>query len=59
MQIIKLDATESTNTYLKNLMSSKELHDFTAVIADKQLLGRGQMGTVWRSEAGKNLTISF
>lgn len=58
MQIIKLNATESTNTYLKNLMYSGALPDFTAVIAERQLKGRGQMGTVWKSEAGKNLTFS-
>ena len=58
MQIIKLDATDSTNTYLKKLMHSKKLEDFTIVAANQQLNGRGQMGTKWESEPGKNLTFS-
>lgn len=56
--MIKLDATDSTNAYLKNLMLSEKPEDFTIVIANEQLNGRGQMGTQWESEAGKNLTFS-
>ncbi len=58
MLIVKLDATDSTNQYLKELMLSKDLEDFTVVSAEKQLQGRGQMGAKWESEPGKNLTIS-
>jgi len=58
MQRIKLDATDSTNAYLKKLMLSENLEDFTIVTANQQLNGRGQMGTQWESEAGKNLTFS-
>lgn len=58
MQIIKLNATESTNAYLKNLVLEKELDDFTIVVAKKQWNGRGQMGTKWEAEPGKNLTFS-
>ncbi|WP_299164718.1 biotin--[acetyl-CoA-carboxylase] ligase [uncultured Eudoraea sp.] len=58
MKRIKLDATDSTNTYLKKLMHSEKLEDFTIVSANQQLNGRGQMGTQWESEAGKNLTFS-
>ncbi|UII80545.1 biotin--[acetyl-CoA-carboxylase] ligase [Flagellimonas sp. CMM7] len=57
-QIIKLDATDSTNLYLKDLIQSKTLGDFTVVVAKSQLKGRGQMGTTWQSEDGKNLTFS-
>lgn len=39
-------------------MASENLRDLTVVVADEQLKGRGQMGTVWESEAGKNLTFS-
>lgn len=56
--MIKLDATDSTNAYLKNLMLSGKPEDFTVVCANEQLNGRGQMGTQWESEAGKNLTFS-
>lgn len=57
-QIIKLDATDSTNLYLKNLLSLTSLKDYTVVVTTNQRKGRGQMGTVWESEAGKNLTFS-
>lgn len=59
MNIIKLDATESTNAYLKNAMLSEVLDDFTVVTAKTQLKGRGQLGTTWQSESGKNLTFSL
>ncbi|MEM6864337.1 MAG: biotin--[acetyl-CoA-carboxylase] ligase [Bacteroidota bacterium] len=57
-QIIKLDATDSTNLYLKDLMLSSTPKDYTVVVTRKQLKGRGQMGTLWESEPGKNLTFS-
>lgn len=57
-QILKLDATDSTNLYLRNLLRSEDPVDYTVVMAKRQLKGRGQMGTVWESEAGKNLTFS-
>lgn len=57
-QIIKLDATDSTNLYLKGLLLSQELEDYTAVVAKKQHKGRGQMGTEWQSDDGKNLIFS-
>jgi BirA family biotin operon repressor/biotin-[acetyl-CoA-carboxylase] ligase len=58
MEMIKLDATDSTNTYLKNLMLRQAVKDFTVVQAYSQYAGRGQMGTSWTSEPGKNLTFS-
>ncbi|MGJ8733283.1 MAG: biotin--[acetyl-CoA-carboxylase] ligase [Cellulophaga sp.] len=58
MQIIKLNATNSTNEYLKELIVSTSLDDFTVVAAEKQIQGRGQMGTQWLAEPGKNLTFS-
>ncbi len=59
MQLIKLSATDSTNAYLKDLMFHNKLDDFTVVMAHTQLKGRGQMGTSWFSEPGKNLTFSI
>ncbi|WP_396637156.1 biotin--[acetyl-CoA-carboxylase] ligase [Maribacter sp. R77961] len=58
MQIIKLSATESTNTYLKELASVKNLADLTVVVTENQTKGRGQMNGLWESEQGKNLTFS-
>lgn len=57
-QLLKLDATDSTNQYLKDLLRSEKPSDYTVVIAERQLKGRGQMGTVWESEGRKNLTFS-
>lgn len=58
MEIIKLDATDSTNTHLKNLALLQVLGDFTVVLAHSQYAGRGQRGAEWTSEPGKNLTFS-
>lgn len=58
MYFIKINATESTNTYLKNLANEVNLENFTIVSANKQSNGKGQMGSIWLSEEGKNLTFS-
>ena len=58
MKLIKLNATDSTNDFLKQLASSQILENYTIVSTDDQLRGRGQMGSNWISEAGKNLTFS-
>ncbi|MEN8885079.1 MAG: biotin--[acetyl-CoA-carboxylase] ligase [Winogradskyella sp.] len=58
MYVIKLNAIDSTNAYLKDMVSAVLPKDFTVVIADNQTGGRGQMGTVWQTETGKNLTAS-
>ena len=59
MQIIKLDATESTNTYLKELSAKKDLQDFTIILTENQTSGRGQLNSKWESENSKNLTVSI
>ena len=58
MKLIKLDAIDSTNTFLKNLAVNVELDDFTVVSAKHQLSGKGQMGSEWVSEVNKNLMFS-
>lgn len=58
MYIIKLNAIDSTNSYLKAMASVNLPKDFTVVVADHQTQGRGQMGTTWQTEDGKNLTAS-
>lgn len=59
MNLIKLNATDSTNTYLKQLVRETSVPDQTVVITNHQLNGRGQMGNGWNSEAGKSLTFSM
>ncbi|HSD13539.1 MAG TPA: biotin--[acetyl-CoA-carboxylase] ligase [Flavobacterium sp.] len=58
MNIIKLDATSSTNDFLKTLLTKQFVENFTVVTAENQTSGRGQMGSIWEVESGKNLTFS-
>src|SRR3970282_291011 len=53
-----LDAIDSTNEFLKGLSNGQLLENFTVVTAENQTKGKGQMGSVWDSEVGKNLTMS-
>jgi BirA family transcriptional regulator, biotin operon repressor / biotin---[acetyl-CoA-carboxylase] ligase len=59
MNIIKLSAINSTNDYLKELLATRYVENFTVITTENQTGGRGQMGTVWAVEAGKNLTFSL
>ena len=59
MNIIKLNAIDSTNSYIKENAVKNNFESFTVVLAEKQTSGRGQLGTVWESEQGKNLTFSI
>ncbi|MNS09445.1 Bifunctional ligase/repressor BirA [compost metagenome] len=58
MKLIKLDAIDSTNEFLKGLSNKEELENFTVVTTENQTKGKGQMGSVWNSEVGKNLIMS-
>ena len=58
MKLIKLDAIDSTNEFLKGISSKEALDNFTVVTAENQTKGKGQMGSVWNSQAGKNLIMS-
>lgn len=59
MNIIKLSAINSTNDFLKDLLATSHVENFTVVVAEHQTAGRGQMGAQWSVEAGKNLTFSL
>ncbi len=58
MKIIKLDAIDSTNSFLKELAHNSPLEDYTIVVAKSQTSGRGQMNASWVSKPNKNLTFS-
>lgn len=58
MHIIKLNAIDSTNSYLKELSAKQTVPNFTVVVAENQTNGRGQRGENWEVEKGKNLTFS-
>lgn len=58
MKLIKLDAIDSTNDFLKGMSAKQELENYTVVTAENQTKGKGQMGSVWNSEKSKNLIMS-
>lgn len=58
MRLVKLGAIGSTNDFLKQMAASGSVENFTAVTAESQSDGRGQMGAKWHSESGKNLIMS-
>jgi BirA family biotin operon repressor/biotin-[acetyl-CoA-carboxylase] ligase len=58
MRIIKLNAIDSTNSYLRRLSNEENLEDYTIVTAEYQTHGKGQMGTIWSSESSRNLMFS-
>ncbi|KAB1154092.1 biotin--[acetyl-CoA-carboxylase] ligase [Flavobacterium luteum] len=58
MKVIKLDAIDSTNEFLKQLIGKQIVDNFTIVTANNQTKGKGQMGSVWNSEIGKNIIMS-
>jgi BirA family transcriptional regulator, biotin operon repressor / biotin---[acetyl-CoA-carboxylase] ligase len=59
MKLIKLDAIDSTNDFLKGISGLPETVNFTVVTAEMQSHGKGQMGQKWESESGKNLIMSI
>ena len=58
MKLIKLDAIDSTNDFLKGLSNNLSTENFTVVSAETQTKGKGQMGAIWISEPSKNLIMS-
>ena len=58
-KVIKFDAIDSTNKYLKKLYLKKSIQDRLLVITNNQFNGKGQKNNNWLSEPGKNLTFSF
>ena len=58
MKIIKVDAIDSTNTFLKDALRNNSINSATCVWAKTQTNGRGQREAKWNSEPGKNLTFS-
>ena len=59
MKIIKLDATDSTNAFLKRSCKLHDVDNFTVVVAQNQTEGKGQRDSKWETERGKNLTFSI
>lgn len=57
MKIVRLDSTDSTNSWIARNESS--LSSPTLVYCNDQTAGRGQKGNSWESEPGKNITASL
>jgi BirA family biotin operon repressor/biotin-[acetyl-CoA-carboxylase] ligase len=58
--LIKLSAVDSTNNFLKRMVSNSEpLPEGTVIMAENQYAGRGQSESSWLAEPGKNLTFSL
>lgn len=58
MRIIKVNAIDSTNSFLRKMCSEELVSDYTVIVTDEQTNGRGQMGTIWSSKKDKNLIFS-
>ena len=57
--LIKLNATRSTNDKVKMLIKSKKISPGDIVWAEYQYKGRGQYNNNWNSSRGKNLLVSL
>jgi BirA family transcriptional regulator, biotin operon repressor / biotin---[acetyl-CoA-carboxylase] ligase len=58
-EILKLDVVDSTNNYTANAYAEGKIKNGTVILAEHQVLGKGQRGNTWLSESGKNLLCSF
>ncbi len=59
MKIIKLDAIDSTNSYLKKLLNKESLDDLTVVVSEHQTQGKGRNGNIWLNKPSLNLAFSI
>ena len=59
MKIVKLDAISSTNAFLKDMVRTSPVENYTVVVAENQTKGKGQFDNIWISDKGKNLTFSI
>tara|TARA_X000000950_G_C13808240_1_gene616511 strand:- start:453 stop:1178 length:726 start_codon:yes stop_codon:yes gene_type:complete len=59
MKLIKLDAIDSTNIYVKELIAKGDIKNYTAVISKYQTSGRGRNKNIWQDEPSKNLNFTL
>ena len=59
MKLIKLDAIDSTNIYVKELIAKGDIKNFTVVTSKHQTNGRGRNNNIWHDEPSKNLNFSL
>lgn len=58
MHIIKVDATESTNSLAREWFNTNKNNSPICIVTNNQTSGRGQRGATWVSHPSKNLTFS-
>ena len=58
-EIIRLYEIESTNDLANTLLSKSEPAEGTAIMADFQRKGKGQIGRYWSADRGQNLLCSL
>lgn len=54
-----LPQTDSTSLCLRRMCEAGEVPEYTVVVTDRQMAGRGQRGNTWEAEPGMNLTFSL
>ena len=59
MKLIKLDAIDSTNIYVKELIAKGDIKNYTAIISKYQTRGRGRNNNIWLDEPSKNLNFTL
>ena len=59
MKLIKLDAIDSTNIYVKELIAKGDIKNYTAIISKYQTSGRGRNNNIWLDEPSKNLNFTL
>jgi BirA family transcriptional regulator, biotin operon repressor / biotin---[acetyl-CoA-carboxylase] ligase len=57
--IERVDQLDSTNNYAASLLLTKRLPEGSVIVANSQLVGRGQTTNKWESEPDRNLTLSI
>ncbi|MGB8703839.1 MAG: biotin--[acetyl-CoA-carboxylase] ligase [Gillisia sp.] len=59
MNIIKVNATESSNTFARDWYQTNKNSEAVCIWVKEQTAGRGQRGASWQSNTGQNLTFSI
>jgi len=59
MNIIKINECDSTNNYALSCRSTMLFRDGLVIVSDYQTSGKGQRGSKWISERGKNLLVTI
>ena len=59
IQKIRLSSVDSTNNFAAKLINDGIADHGSVILAENQTNGRGQRGSEWQSQKGKNILTSF